>query len=89
MFLAGLKFVLGIVAGLTLLSVIATAAMMTVDLFVRWRKRHLEALWKAKERALRRGVAQQFREHAVFCLHFHTDDWLSERDKDARLPSER
>lgn len=80
MFLAGLKFALGFVTGMSILSGLSLLALAGADLFTHWRKRRRRRLWETRARALRH-VMPQIREHAVFCFRFRTDDWIETRDK--------
>jgi hypothetical protein len=84
MFLAGLKFALGLVVGLTLISGVAMLGLIGAELFGRWRKRRQRRLYEARSRALLH-VMPQIREHAVFCFRFRTDDWIRVRDKSEHL----
>ncbi len=84
MFLAGLKLALGLVAGLILLSGVAMLGIIGAELFDRWRKKRRRLQWEVKARALRR-VTPQFRERAVFCFCFRTDDWIRSR-KETKYP---
>jgi len=84
MFLAGLKFALGLVAGLVLLSGVATLGLIGAELFDYWRKKRRRLQWKAKVSTLRRATLQ-FHERAVFCFRFRTDDWIPMRDKSEYL----
>jgi hypothetical protein len=85
MFLAGLKFALGLVVGLSLLSGIATLGIFVTAIFDGWRKKRRGRLWNAKSLA-QSSTPLQFRERAVFQLNYRTDDWLLESDKPERLP---
>lgn len=48
MFLAGLKFALDLVVGLTLISGVAMLGIIGAELFDRWRKKHRRLQWEAK-----------------------------------------
>lgn len=80
MFLEGLKFALGFVAGMSILSGLLILALAVAELFAHWRKKRRCRLWETKARGLQR-VMPQIREHAVFCFRFRTDDWIPTRDK--------
>lgn len=84
MFLAGLKFALGLVVGLTFLSGVATLGLIGAELFDRGRKGRQRRLYEAKSRALQH-VMPQIRERAVFCFRFRTNDWMRTRDKSEHL----
>lgn len=84
MFVAGLKFALGLVVGWTLLLSVAALALTGAARFDRWREERRRLQWKAKVHALRHGTPQ-FRERAVFCFHFRTDDWIPTCDKTEHL----
>jgi hypothetical protein len=80
MFLAGLKFALGLVVGLLLVSGIFFLSLIAMDLLAYWRKKCRRRLWEAKARAPLRAVLR-FRERAVFQFFYRSDDWLSVPDK--------
>jgi hypothetical protein len=84
MFLAGLQLALGLVVGLTLLSGVAMLAMIGAASFDRWRRERRRLQWEAKARALGRATPQ-FRERAVFCFRFRTNDWIAAPDKSEYL----
>jgi hypothetical protein len=54
------------------------------ELFDRLRKRRRRLQWEVKARALHHRTPQ-FRELAVFCFRFRTDDWILMRDKSKHL----
>lgn len=80
MFLAGLEFALGIVAGLTLLLGVATLGIMGAELIDRWRKKQHSLQQEVRILVLRR-VMPPDRERAVLCFRFRSDDWLSKSGK--------
>ena len=80
MFLAGLKFALGLAVGLVFLSGIAALGLIGVELFDHWRKKRRDRLWEAKVRA-HRCAMPQFRERAVFQFCYCSDEWIPTRDK--------
>jgi hypothetical protein len=84
MFLAGLKFALGLAAGLVFLSGLGMLGLAGADLSTRWRKKRQRSLWKERARALRH-VMPLLRERVVFRFFYRTGDWLPERDKSEHL----
>jgi uncharacterized membrane protein YbaN (DUF454 family) len=80
MFLAGLKFVLAVVVAMPFLLVVAALALIGVARFDRWLERRSRLQWEAKTRALPHATPR-FRERAVFCFRFRTDDWIATSDK--------
>ena len=84
MFLAGLKFALGLVVGLVFLSGIATLGLIGAELFDHWRKKRRHRLWEARVRA-HRCAMPQFRERAVFQFRYRSDDWIPTPDKSEYL----
>jgi hypothetical protein len=84
MFLAGLKFALGLAVGAVLLSGVAMLGIIGTELFDRWRKKRQHVLWKAKTR-VQRGAMPQFRERAVFQFCYRSDDWIPTPDKSEYL----
>lgn len=84
MFLEGLKFGLGLVAGMSVLSVLSLLGIVVVELLSYWQRKRRGRMYVAKTRALQR-VTRQIREHAVFCFRFRTDDWIRMRDKTKHL----
>ena len=79
MFLAGLKFALGLIAGMSIFLGMLVLALMGAELFGYWRKKRQRRLDVTNARALKH-VMPQIRESAVFCFCFRTDDWLRTRD---------
>jgi hypothetical protein len=67
MFLAGLKFALGLVTGLGLLAGFIVLTFICIELFALWRKKYRPRMWEPKARASRRAMPR-FRERAVFNL---------------------
>lgn len=84
MFLAGLKFALGFAVGMTLLTVSVTLGVIAGERLGRWRTKRCRLQWEAKAR-VRQRPALRFREGAVFCFHFRTNDWRLETDKSKYL----
>ena len=84
MFLEGLKFALGFVAGMSVLWVLCLLGIALVELFSYWQRKRRGRMYVAQARALQR-VAPQIREHAVYCFRFRTDDWIRMRDKTKHL----
>ena len=84
MFLAGLKFALGLVVGWTLLSGVAILALLAAVRLDCWREKRRRLQWEVKARALR-CTMPEFRECAVFCFRFRTDNWRSKYDKTEHL----
>jgi hypothetical protein len=74
MFLAGLKFALGLGVGLTLLLSVAVLALIGAARFDLWRERRWRLQWEAKTHALPHATPR-FRECTVFCFRFRTGDW--------------
>lgn len=84
MFLAGLKFALGLVVGLVLLLGVVTLGLIGAELFDHWRRKRRHRLWEAKVRALR-CATPQFRERVVFQFFYRSDDWVPTPDKSEYL----
>jgi hypothetical protein len=84
MFLAGLKFALGLVAGLSLFAGILISAVIGAELLSCWRKKHRLRLCKTNTRARRRTVPH-FQERAVFRSFYRFDDWIPTPDKSEHL----
>jgi hypothetical protein len=84
MFLAGLKFALGVAVGMPLLLCVAAFALIGVARFDCWLERRWRLQWEVKTRALP-NATPRFRERAVFCFRFHTDDWIATSDKSEYL----
>lgn len=77
MFLAGLKFALGLVVGLTLLPGVVILGIVGAVLFDRWRReRRFRRMAKARDP---HRATPRFRERAVFCFRFDADDWKRKR----------
>jgi hypothetical protein len=74
MFLAGLKFALGLVVGLLLFAGIFMLSLIATDRFAGWRKRRQHHLDADRARVFKH-VMPQVRKCAVFCFRFRTDDW--------------
>ncbi len=75
MFLDGLKFALGIIAGISIFSGMFVLALVGAELFALWRRERGRRLYPARTRV------SQIRERVVFCFHFHTSDWIRMRDE--------
>jgi hypothetical protein len=84
MFLAGLKFALGLAVGMPLLLCVAVFALIGMARFDRWLEKRKRLQWEAKTHALRHATPR-FRERAVFCFRFRTDDWIATHDKSEYL----
>lgn len=89
MFLTGMKFALGFIAGLCTFSEIYFLAIVGAAAFSNWQQRRRHRLWR--ERGGRsQHPAPKFRERAVFCFRFRTDDWITAGKKteylERRLP---
>lgn len=80
MFLAGLKFVLGLVTGFGLLVGFIVLTFVCIELFAAWRKKHRPCACGPKAPALRHAMPR-FREHAVFQFSYRSDDWIQVPDK--------
>ena len=80
MFLAGLKFALGLVTGLGLLAGLIVLTFVCMDLFTTWRKKHRPRMWEPKARSSQRAIPR-FRERAVFQFSYRSDDWIPVPDK--------
>lgn len=78
MFLAGLKFALGLVLGLTLLSGFATLGLIGAELYDRWRQKYNFCLQKERVRALRHPMPPI---RVSFRFLYRTDDWIAEHHK--------
>ena len=76
MFLAGLKFALGLMVGLTLFSGVALLGMIGVTLLDHWRKKRRDGLFDAKPTAKPHTVPQI---RVVFRSVYRTDDWIRAR----------
>jgi hypothetical protein len=74
MFLAGLKFALGLVVGLLLVSGIFFLSLIAMDLLAGWRKRRQRHLDAGRTHVLKH-VMPQVTERALFCFFFRSDDW--------------
>ncbi len=85
MFLEGLKFALGLIAGLCVFSGMSVLALVGVELFALWRRKRLCRMYAAQAHALKH-VLPPIMEHAIFCFRFCSDDWLSIHEKNERLP---
>lgn len=84
MFLEGLKFGLGLVAGMSVLSVLSLLAVVVVELFSYRQRKRRGYMYAANARSLRHA-RPQIRERAVFCFRFRADDWIPMRDKTKHL----
>jgi hypothetical protein len=84
MFLAGLKFALGLIAGGFLLTGMLALAIGGAELFAYWRKKRPHRLWRAKTHAQRRAMPR-FRERAFFQFSYRSDDWLPAPSKTESL----
>jgi hypothetical protein len=80
MFLAGLKFALGLAVGMPLLLCVAAFALIGVARFDRWLERRRRLQWEAKARVSQRTMPR-FRERAVFQFFYRSDDWIPVPDK--------
>jgi hypothetical protein len=84
MFLAGLKFALGLVVGLLLIAGIFMLSLVATDLLASWRKRRQHRLDTARVRA-RKHVMPQMSTRVAFSFRFCTDDWVPVPDKSKYL----
>lgn len=80
MFLMGVKFALGLVAGWSIALGIVCLVLAGAAFIPEWRAKRRRRLWRARER-VRQPVAPGFREQAVLCFRLHTDDWIAKRNK--------
>jgi hypothetical protein len=80
MFLAGLKFALGLITGGVLLAGMLALVLGGAELFAYWRKKRPHRLWGAEARAQPRAMPR-FRERAVFQFSYRSDDWIPTQDK--------
>jgi hypothetical protein len=80
MFLEGLKFALGLVAGWVLFSGLVFLTIVCVEIFARWREKHRPCLWRTKVQTMQ-SVLPQISERVVLRFSYHTDDWIPASDK--------
>ena len=80
MFISGLEFAVGLVAGVTLLLGVAALGIIGAELIDRWRKKQRSLQQKAKS-LVPHCVMPPDRERAVLCFRFRSDDWLSKSSK--------
>jgi hypothetical protein len=80
MFLAGLKFALGLITGGVLLTGMLALAIGCAEQFAYWRKKRPHRLWAQKTHAQRRAMSR-LRERAVFQFLYRTNDWIPTSDK--------
>ena len=80
MFLSGLTFALGFIAGMSIFSGMFHLVLAGVDQLVGWQKRRWRRLCTSKVRTPQ-YVVPQIRERVVFCFRFRTDDWMRMRDE--------
>ena len=81
--LAGLKFALGLAAGLSHFSgtlLLLLILLIAMDRLVGWRKKRRRHLQGAKARASQRTMPR-FRERVVFQFFYRSDDWIPVPDK--------